>query len=71
MVITDEDAKTILVSLIVPGTSEEPIEDIVGRGMTLMRTAFHACNGGTPQWPTPREALLGVSVSPAEVLVPA
>jgi hypothetical protein len=64
------DAATAVfwVSILIPSQEEESIETVVGKGMGLLRTAFHACNANTQSWPTVKEAFKGVRVTPARVI---
>lgn len=64
-IFADIAAQTFMVSLIVPSPTGQTVETVVGVAMGLLRTAFHACDGATEGWPTPREAFQGVTVTPA------
>lgn len=66
--VLDKADSTFSISLLVPSHKAESIETVVGKGMGLLRTSFHACNAGTPNWPTPREALLSVRVTFAPLI---
>lgn len=67
MVVSDEDAQTFMISQLVGSSEGETIETVVGKGMGALRTAFHVCDGRTDDWPTPREALLGVEIAQVAV----
>ena len=63
LIVADEDAQTFTISQLVASHDGESIETVVGKGMGLLRTAFHACQGTTSGWPTSREALVSVRVT--------
>ena len=58
----DEDTQWFSVSVLVGVYEETSPEAIVGEAIGLMRTAFHACDMSTPEWPTNREAVRFKSV---------
>ena len=62
-VVLNEDVQTFSISTLVPSYEGESVETIVGKGMGLFRTAFHACDAVTPNWPAPH-ATGGVRVTP-------
>lgn len=64
-VVLDEDRATFALHTLVPSYEGESVETIVGKGMGLFRTAFHACNASTPNWPK-AHATGGVRVTPIE-----
>lgn len=66
-VILDEDAQTFTLSSLVTSYEGESVETIVGKGMGLFRTAFHACNASTPNWSP--HATGGVRVTPVAAVV--
>lgn len=65
-VVLNEDNQSFTISCVVTSPDGESIETVVGKGMGLFRTAFHACNGSTPDWPTLNEALRSVRATLAE-----
>ncbi|MDQ1745785.1 MAG: hypothetical protein QOD07_48 [Frankiaceae bacterium] len=65
--VLDEEGQAFSVSLLVTSPAEESIETVVGKGMGLLRTAFHACDGHTPGWPGLKQMLMGVKVSQAKL----
>lgn len=67
-VVSDETEREFTTSQLVTSNAGESIETVVGKGMGALRAAFHACQGQTPDWPMPKEALLSVSVSPVRVV---
>lgn len=66
-VVLDKGVSEFSMSLLIPSYDQESIETVVGKGMGLLRTAFHKCEAHTPGWPTVHEALLGVKVTPAVI----
>ncbi len=62
------------ISLVVE-SNEEQLHLVVKIAMDTLRTAFHACAGSTPDWPTPGDAMSGVTITLVEssqrVLTPA
>lgn len=69
IVALDSADQVFTVSQLIGSTTGESVETVVGKGLGALRTAFHACNGGTNGWPTIKEAFLGVNVEPATLLV--
>lgn len=67
LIVLDEDVKEFTLSHVVTSNAGESIETVVGKGMGVIRTAFHACEGHTPSWPKLPEVLLYVGVTPAEL----
>ena len=51
-IISEEATRSLSVSLSVSAPSGESVETTIGRGLGTLRTAFHACGAGTPNWPT-------------------
>lgn len=66
-IVSDENGQTFLVSQVIASNDGETIETVVGKGMGLLRTSFHACDGSTPGWPTAEQALLSVHIAPVEL----
>lgn len=62
LIVADEEAQSFMVSVLVAAPVGQSIETVVGTAMGLLRTSFHACDGGTQDWPTPKDALRGVRV---------
>lgn len=50
---------TFAVSWVVEVADEAAIHDVVKTGMDALRTAFHACEASTADWPTPAAAIHG------------
>jgi hypothetical protein len=70
-IILDQVAREFSVSLLIRSNEGESAETVVGKAMGLWRTAFHACNARTPEWPTTiHEALQGVRVRRVKVREP-
>lgn len=63
----DQDRREFTLSHVVISNAGESIETVVGKGMGVLRTAFHACEGDTPSWPKFPEVLLYVGVTPAQL----
>lgn len=68
-VVADTVKSIVDISLAVPAHSGDSIETVIGKAMGMLRTAFHACDAGTPGWPsTSWEMLLTASVKPTPML---
>jgi len=64
-IVSETSSGGFTVSLVVEAPEGE-FHTVVQRGLDLLRTAFHACGGGTPEWPMPHEALGGVKIALVE-----
>ena len=73
-IVSEGSTDQFTVSLVVESAAQQ-LHYVVEDGMDVLRTAFHACEGGTPDWPTAHEALGGVRITLVEssqrVLTPA
>lgn len=67
MIVLDGDSRCFSLSLLVASREHESIETVVGKGMGLMRTAFHACDARTPRWPSMDKALRSMLVTPVDI----
>lgn len=47
----DQSTNEFTVVTVIEADADAHVEDVVGRGMGLIRTAAHARNAGTPDWP--------------------
>lgn len=48
--------------VVVSVADDEHVEHAVAQAMTQFRTAFHACDAATTEWPTPSDAVEKVRV---------
>lgn len=73
-IVSESTSLVFTISLVVESATDE-VHAAVKDGIDTLRTAFHACGAGTPDWLTPGEALGGVRISLVEskqrVLTPA
>ena len=65
VLIVAEGDDTFLASLMIEAEDDHELSDVLAEALSLLRTSFLACNGGTPGWPTSHEDALsrGVKVS--------
>ncbi len=73
-IISEGATAAFTISLVVE-SDEDQLHPVVKTAMDTLRTAFHACAGSTPDWPTPSDAMGGVTITLVEssqrVLTPA
>lgn len=68
-IVADTSINTFALSHVVLAHPGESIETVLGRGMGTVRAAFHACEAGTPGWPSLDKMLTYVAVTPSRELV--
>jgi len=64
-IVSEGASSSFTVSLVVEAAEEE-LHTAVKNAVDTLRTSFHACHGGTPNWPTSHEAMGGVRVTLVE-----
>lgn len=69
MVVSDTEDSSFVISLLVTTQSGDMPENIVGMGMSSLRTAFHACQASTPGWPSVFDAIKWVNLTAARPMV--
>lgn len=65
-IVSEGESSAFTISLVVEVKDDAEIHDVVKVGISTLRTAFHACGAGTPDWPTTVEAMGIVSISLVE-----
>lgn len=64
-IVSEGASSSFTVSLVVEAAEEE-LHTAVKNVFDTLRTAFHACHAGTPDWPIAPEAMGGVRVTLVE-----
>jgi hypothetical protein len=62
-VTSQTSTSTFTVSMTIDALDGASIENVVGEGMVAIRTAAHACDARTQNWPTPSEAVPQVRIT--------
>jgi hypothetical protein len=62
-VVSDDDQQKFVVSLTLEAPQGSTPESVADVGMTMIRTAAHACGAATPDWPTTTEVMPALRIS--------